>query len=672
MRTRQTAVSVLLFFTSPLVSHSWGQTVYMNDFQGTVGSEWSSNTTEAPPADSTRQFLGRFADGTVSLSLSALPAHTSLSLDFDLFIMSSWDGDGPEPGTPDIWSLSVDGGPTLVHTTFSNFAGRTQDYPDGYDDVPDGAINPPKAGAVEVNTLGYPAFANFPGGDCVYHMHFDIPHTASSVMFSFVGGPGLTSVADESWGLDNVEIVASPSVLPQAPKHARLEDTRLVSIDYTGTAVGNGASGQASISGDGRLVVFSSEATNLLGPGLDTNGVADVFVRDLSAHQTIRISSPSAGGQADGPSRNPIISPNGRYVVFESLATNLSQAPLDTNGLSDVFWIDLQSSPLAPVLVSLTYNGGLSNGHSVQAVLSDDGAIVAFASEADNLTIDTPNTPGWDIFVRDLLAQSTVLASASCPGRIPGNTNQSEDQSISGDGRYVAFWSNAANPPLDPSDTNDDYDVYVFDRQTVCLSLVSVNLDDNTGPTSGSLDRASAYPSISRNGRYVAFYSQADDLVVNDTHAGPDVFVRDMIAGETRLVNLDWQGNVSATGSLVDIGSISSDGRFVTFYTGGSGYLPPGQDINGFWDVYLIDRDVDRDGVFDEPGGVLTQRVSVGRRGQEGNDHSRVDALDATLSGQGDRVVFNSMATNFTGAITDNNGASDVFVRELRPKVIRE
>jgi hypothetical protein len=208
MRTKTKILSGLVLTTFLFTSQAGAQLVYFNNFQGAVAIEWSSRATEAPPADANRIFLGRFADGTVSLSLSALPAHSSLSLDFDLFIMSSWDGDGPEPGTPDIWSLSVAGGPTLVHTTFSNFPNRTQDYPNAYDDVPGGAVNPPKTGAVEVNTLGYPGFLNFPGGDSVYHMQFDIPHTASSVMFNFVGGPGLTSVADESWGLDNVRVVA--------------------------------------------------------------------------------------------------------------------------------------------------------------------------------------------------------------------------------------------------------------------------------------------------------------------------------------------------------------------------------------------------------------------------------------------------------------------------------
>ena len=188
------------------VTSGSASTIYSNDFQGVVGSEWSSTQTDIPPADSTRRFLGRFADGIVSLSLTGVPSHSAMSLDFDLFIMSSWDGDGPEPGTPDIWTVNVGGGPILLHTTFSNFPNRTQDYPGFYDDIPGGAANPPKTGASEVNTLGYPGFLDFPGGDSIYHFSFLFAHTSDSVTINFIGGPGLTSVSDESWGLDNVVV----------------------------------------------------------------------------------------------------------------------------------------------------------------------------------------------------------------------------------------------------------------------------------------------------------------------------------------------------------------------------------------------------------------------------------------------------------------------------------
>jgi hypothetical protein len=158
----------------------------------------------------------------VSLSLSGLATHTSLSIEFDLYVIQSWDGDGPEGGTPDVWTLAVSGGPVLLHTTFSNFTEmpgvptRTQDYPGTYDDVPDGATNAAKTGAVESDTLGYfPGFLDFPGGDSVYHLSFGFLHSASSVTFSFTGsGNGFSGVGDESWGLDNVRVSDDNGVAP--------------------------------------------------------------------------------------------------------------------------------------------------------------------------------------------------------------------------------------------------------------------------------------------------------------------------------------------------------------------------------------------------------------------------------------------------------------------------
>ncbi len=188
--------------------------VFFDDFQsGTASSAWSSTTVSATPlpSDGSRKFLGQFADGTVGLSLGALPLHSTVTVDFDLYIIQSWDGTSGFPGSPDIWTLAVDGGPTLLQTTFSNFPNRNQNFPGS---GTTGGTNPPKTGASESNTLGYGGFLDFPGGDSVYHLTFTIPHSASSVVFDFTGGPGLTGVADESWGLDNV-LVAVDAPVPE-------------------------------------------------------------------------------------------------------------------------------------------------------------------------------------------------------------------------------------------------------------------------------------------------------------------------------------------------------------------------------------------------------------------------------------------------------------------------
>ncbi len=182
-------------------------TVYMNDFEGPVGAEWSNTSTDTTPVGS-RRFLGQFNNETVSLTLTGLPSHTDVTLSFDLFLINSWDGnvdccfDGP-----DFWGLDVMGGPTLLYTTFSNLdeASFSQSYPENY---PPTSSYPAYTGASEVDTLGYTFF-----GDSVYSLSFTFPHTDGSIVFNFYGS-GLQAIGDESWGLDNVKVEVGPSVAP--------------------------------------------------------------------------------------------------------------------------------------------------------------------------------------------------------------------------------------------------------------------------------------------------------------------------------------------------------------------------------------------------------------------------------------------------------------------------
>ncbi len=180
--------------------------VYSNDFQGAVGSAWSNTSTDTTPVGA-RRFLGQFRNDTVTLSLSGLPAHSAITVSFDLFVIRSWDGDHASFG-PDIFDLDVAGGPAdLVHTTFSCFT-PPQAYPGSYP----GSSNPRGTGAVETNTLGYsfPA-CTVPGGsvlsDAVYRFNLTFPHSASSLALIFSGSMAqVVSIEDESWGLDNVVV----------------------------------------------------------------------------------------------------------------------------------------------------------------------------------------------------------------------------------------------------------------------------------------------------------------------------------------------------------------------------------------------------------------------------------------------------------------------------------
>lgn len=177
--------------------------VYRNDFEGTVGREWSSRRVETTPVGS-RRFLGQFVNDTVTLNLDNLPRHTAVTVSFDVFVLQSWDGNHPTVG-PDLWSVGVVGGPSLLRTTFSN-SEPTQAFPDPYP----GGEYPARTGASEIDTLGYPYI-----GDAVYHLTFSFPHTGRTVAFNFAG-LGLEPLGNEGWGLDNVAVDVG------TPREARL------------------------------------------------------------------------------------------------------------------------------------------------------------------------------------------------------------------------------------------------------------------------------------------------------------------------------------------------------------------------------------------------------------------------------------------------------------------
>jgi hypothetical protein len=180
---------------------------YSNDFQGSIGAEWSVNRVDITPAGG-RKFLGQFGNESVTLTVNNLRPHRAISIAFDLFIIGSWDGNYVSPGAgPDIWEVSADPGGTILRTTFNThtFAAQYQAYPGSYP----GGQHPSNTGAVEVGTLGYSC-----AGSCtnaVYHVEVELYHTVSSVELIF-SGSNLEAISNESWGLDNVVIsVESPS-----------------------------------------------------------------------------------------------------------------------------------------------------------------------------------------------------------------------------------------------------------------------------------------------------------------------------------------------------------------------------------------------------------------------------------------------------------------------------
>ncbi len=251
-----------------------------------------------------------------------------------------------------------------------------------------------------------------------------------------------------------------------------LGTTELVSVSSTGE-IGNSWSGGSSISSDGRYVAFNSSSDNLVIG--DTNGAVDVFVRDRLLGTTELVSVSSTGEQADADSSlgGLTISADGRYVVFDSRATNLVAG--DTNGHNDVFVRDRQSGTTERISVSSTGDPG--NFNTVGGVsISADGRYVAFASASTNL-VESDTNGAIDVFVRDRKLGTTELVSVSSTGA--QGHGLSFPPVISADGRFVAFRSSASN--LVDGDTNNGTDIFIRDRQLGTTELVSASSSGQIG-----------------------------------------------------------------------------------------------------------------------------------------------------------------------------------------------
>lgn len=414
-------------------------------------------------------------------------------------------------------------------------------------------------------------------------------------------------------------------IVLSAPNTQVPATTEIMSVSTTG-ASGNGDSNYEAISADGRYVAFHSTATTLV-PG-DTNGMADVFVRDRLTQQLTRVSISSGGLQGDYGSQMPALSAEGRYVVFQSDATNL--VPDDTNGYTDIFVRDTQISQT--VRVSVSYSGGQVNGQCSSPGISTDGRYVVFETEATNVVPNDTNGKR-DIFVRDLVSGQNARVSESSAGA--GGNDASTRAAISAGGRYVAFESFASN--LVPGDTNARGDVFVRDVVTGQTTRVSLSSTGIQG------DQNSAGAAISGDGRYVAFHSDATNLVQDDTNLHTDVFVHDRQTGQTTRISVSSSGTQGNNDS--NSPALSPDGRYVTFTSKASNLVSG--DTNNTWDIFV--RDLLRG---------WTTRVSVAYNGNQANSSSMTP--DIMLGGR--LVSFGSYATNLVP--NDPNAHTDIFVRD--------
>ncbi len=489
--------------------------------------------------------------------------------------------------------------------------------------------------------------------------------------------------------------VLRPPVLNVFLRNQTNGSTTLASINLAGTDGGNGDSIPRGISSDGRYLLFESTASDLVAD--DTNNASDIFVRDRINGTTLLVSTTPAGTSGNGTSRSPVMTPDGRYVAFVSAATNLVVG--DTNGIPDVFVRDLQSGTTVLASAGAQSTGSmLLRSSSETPDLTPDGRFVAFYSAATNLVPGVTNA--GEVYVRDLLAGTTIWASTNAHSLFQsavGTANEiSCNQRISTNGQYVAFeactnalngfktrglvlrydlqtgltdviHTNAQVPPvaafadlhsLDltpdgrfivfvantaiPAGTNTA--IYLWDAQTGTNTLVSANLADAISPTANC-----ANPSIDDSGRYVAFFSTATDLTANALAGTWHLYVRDVQAGTTRLMDVDTNG-VGTGVEPSTVPSLSADGSAIAFEDADGNLVP--DDNNRDYDVFVRDLATD-----------MTSMVSVHDPTLPSLTPNGYSVLfSSSVSTNGRYVAFASEANNLVA--NDTNGFRDVFVRD--------
>lgn len=443
-----------------------------------------------------------------------------------------------------------------------------------------------------------------------------------------------------------------------------LRATTQVSVDSSGTQ-GNSSSSSPSISADGRKIAFQSNANNLVAS--DSNNVIDIFVHDQSDDTTTRESVASNGTEANGASSSPALAHSGNVVAFHSSATNLADPaddciiiPSDTDADQHVFRRSIGGITERYSVSSLRwgecYRG---NKNSARPAVSWDGTYIAFESDATNLlktkgsAIGPSGSGGLndannarDIFTYDRVGVGGTATMISLVSEFPDPYVQSNGASfapaISGDSDHIAFVSTTTN--LVGGDTNNLQDVFVrSDDENVRISVATDGTQANG---------TSSAPSISSDGRYVAFHSPANNLVNGDTNNWIDIFVRDRDTDEDGV--FDEPGAVSTTRiSMSNNGSqangasfdpvISANGRYITFESLANNLVDG--DNNGIRDIFVYDHETGE-----------TSLASVAADGTQGNATSS----DAAISADGRYITFQSNATNLVA--DDTNDSTDIFV----------
>jgi Tol biopolymer transport system component len=395
------------------------------------------------------------------------------------------------------------------------------------------------------------------------------------------------------------------------------------------------------VSPSGRQVVFTSKASLMVGDG---NTTRDIYVMDVST-RSVTLETPGAGGHsANGESVNPDISRDGRFVVFESTAGNLTNVEF-ARGIPRVFLRDRQTEIIR--LLSTNAHEQPANGLSMNPAISADGEAVVFVSAASDILEDTVG--GMAVYLIRLASNTRTRVDVTNHGQV--RSGQSASPAISADGRYVAFMSRADLTPRDGSSPTDDapdgngmFDIYV--RDTVMQRTRRVSQSRKGGDTDGP----SYHPAITADGRFVAFVSEASNLTRDAGKHVAQIYLRDMQSGATELISRAPAGRPGDAACARPV--VSGDGSVIAYQSLASNLLcdgkcgPSERDINLLWDVYAYDRPVRR----------TTRASSDGR--QEWVESSRGPSLDDT-----GRLL--SFTSRHPSSPRDEADDEDLFIRDL-------
>jgi hypothetical protein len=419
---------------------------------------------------------------------------------------------------------------------------------------------------------------------------------------------------------------------------------------------GNDYSFLPLVNADGTFVAFNTLGNDVV-PN-DNNGSGDVIVYDRAANANTAASARAANLStisANGHSGGQRSSADGRFVVFVSEAVNLVPDQADGNNVNDIFVRDRQANTTTLVSHAAGLPAKAGDAVSDSPVISADGRWIAYASKASDLVEGaTDVTGGADVFLYDRVNDTTVLVSHSFAAANFGASDISFSPAMSSDGRFVAYTSYAVDLVAGESDSNNDTDVFVFDRTTGTNALVS---HDSGAPSVTGLGYSFA-PVVSPDGNFIAYYSAATDLVPNQTNAGNSVqhaFLYDRVANSNAMIDhqpgdavTSGDGNAGSTEPL-DPPVFSGDGLWIAYASGSTNLVSGQTDTNADYDIFLFDRSTGTNLLASHRPGSLTTA---------GDDIS----YNPSLSANGRFLSYRSAATDLVPGQVDTNTFQDVFL----------